>query len=64
MNQVGLIKLTGDISSMVTISLKKENGLNSKIVAKWFFILKNQFKNKMIQKFWNSACLSEYGKYW
>ena len=40
MNQVGLIKLTGDISSMVKISLKKENGLNLKNVAKMIFYLK------------------------
>ena len=30
MNQVGLIKHTGDMSRMVRISLKKENGLNLK----------------------------------
>ena len=40
MNQDGLITLTGDISSMVKISFKKENGLNSKIVAEMIFHLK------------------------
>ena len=52
MNQDGLITLTGYISSMVKISFKKENGLNSKIVAEMIFHLKKkQFKNKIIQKF-------------
>ena len=43
MNQDGLITLTGDISSMVTISFKKENGLNSKIVAEMIFHLKKNY---------------------